>query len=358
MEKSPVVNNAYPGQFNLSFTESKWLDKFGNYLDINKDFFFSTIQPVIRYNDFKNQILTNKTIHKHLALFDMADLIGAGVFVDKKLGNDFTKLEIHEFIKFFSELGISLDRIYVSNFAGAKVSEATKGKYIFDKFIPPFEFGKNQWIENGVPSENIIQDKSRDTFLALNIYGRPTPWGYRNEIYIKSSNGELVDVATLEYLIWHPILKDAEIIDLSDYEHFVGLNVIGVERLCMIVNDFQNISQCEHIYPLLLALEKVSPNYNYSSAVTAVESVRVLHRIIADIGKSNNLSKTRREKFNDYLEALHIHLNILNISDKMGVLEKLLELNAKINPHYPELQNSSNNTEKTVETYFEVKFKN
>ncbi|MFA5070439.1 MAG: hypothetical protein WC528_04110 [Patescibacteria group bacterium] len=358
LEKSSVVNEAYPGQFNLSFTESKWLDKFDNYIDVNEDFFFSTIQPVIRYNDFKNQILTNKTAHKHLALFDMADLVGAGVFVDKNSGNNFTILEIQEFIKLFLELKISLDRVYVSSFAGAKVNEATRGKYKFEKFIPPFEFGRNQWVKNGIPSKNIIPDKSRDTFLALNLYGRPTPWGYRNEIYIKSSAGELIDIATLEHLIWCPVFKDGEIIDLVDYEHFVGLNVIGVERLCMIINDFTNISQCEHIYPLILAIKKVSLNYNYHSAFTVVESVRAVHRIIADIDKPSNLSKTRHTKFNDYLEALYIHLNMLKISDKMGVLEKIFELNAKINPHYPELQSAANNAKKTVEAYFEVRFKN
>ncbi len=353
---SPVVNNAYPGQFNLSFTEAPWLDKFGNYLRIDQDFFFSKIQPVIRYNDYKNLILKN-AYQKHLALFDMADLVGVGCFVDRAKGNNFTAFTIKEFVGFLSELNISLENVYVSCFEGASVKEATNGKYIFNKVIPPFEFGKEQWIKNGIPIKNIIPDKTRDTFLALNIYGRPTPWGYRNEIYVKTKSEELIDVGTIEHLIWEPVFLDGQIVDIKEYEHFSGLNVVGVERLTMVTNNYSSIAECEHINPLFDILEKFASKYDHNSCFIVVESIRAAHRVVSDVDSVESFSKSRRYKFNDYLEGCYLHLDNLGVSSRGVVLRELLEHNAKLNPHYPEFTSSIDKTFEVIEKYFTTRFK-
>jgi hypothetical protein len=352
----PIVNEAYPGQFNLSFTETIWLKEFGNYLDFDKDLIFSLIQPVIRYNDFKNHILPNQQAHKYLALFEMADLVGIGNFIKNTNREAFTRFEVQEFVKFFIKLGFSQNDIYISCFGGGKVNEITKGKYTFDKLIPPFEFGIKEWRAAGIPRKNIINDRTRDTLLALNVFGRPSPWGYRNEIYLKHKNGELIDVGTLEYLIWRPIFKNGEIVGIEDYEHFYGINLLGIERLCMIMNGYEHIALCDHIRPLIEIVTNIKDKKNFHSCFVACECLRAIHRIISDVKDAGKLSRNRRTKFNDYLEALYIHLDKLGIQNKEKIIENLLKKNSDLNPFYPELKINIKNSLDTVLTYFKRRF--
>jgi len=75
---SLIVNKGFPGNFNISFGEGPFLEKFGNYLDNSEAYNFSTIQQVIRVNDFNDAMDDT-----HLLLFDMADV--SGFIVEKIL---------------------------------------------------------------------------------------------------------------------------------------------------------------------------------------------------------------------------------------------------------------------------------
>lgn len=70
-DKYNVINDGFPGTFNLSLNEPEHLDAFGSFIDYNKNLFFAKIQPVIRSNDFEPKIIKNPT-NKHLSLFEIA----------------------------------------------------------------------------------------------------------------------------------------------------------------------------------------------------------------------------------------------------------------------------------------------
>lgn len=354
--KAPIINDAYPGQFNLSFTESLWLKEFGNYLDFEHDYIFSLIQPVIRYNDFKNNILAGSAFYRYLTLFEMSDLIGCASFIDADQSSKFTKFSIKEFLKFITNLDVPPDNLFVSCFAGSSVAEATNGKYIFDQYIPPFKLAIDEWVKAGIPKTNIILNKTRDTFLALNVFDRPTPWGYRNEIYIKNKNGELIDVGTLEHLIWRPVYKDSKIIGVQDYEHFHGINLVGIERLCMVLNNYDSIYECEHIKPLVDIIQTEARNSNLYSSIVSVECIRSTHRIVSDIEGIEDLSKNRKTKFHDFMEALYVHLDRLGITDKTTVVKKVLDRNSDLNRYYPELAMSVEPSTNVINAYFTKRF--
>lgn len=64
----PVINDSYPGTFNLSFNEPEHLENFNNYVDYSHQLLFGKIQPVIRYNDFSQKITLNKDTYKYLGV--------------------------------------------------------------------------------------------------------------------------------------------------------------------------------------------------------------------------------------------------------------------------------------------------
>src|SRR5690606_1340516 len=112
--------------------------------------------------------------------------------------------EVHSFqlrrlIDILTKLGLKKEKIFPSYHTGGKISEVTKGKYVFDFKIPEDSFTKKEFIKLGIPEENLIPDSTRDTFLSLHLH-MPTPWGYRNEINYNIGTKEnpiLLDIATL-----------------------------------------------------------------------------------------------------------------------------------------------------------------
>lgn len=166
----------------------------------------------------------------------------------------------------------------------------------------------------------------------------------------------MIDIATLEHLIWRPVFKNGEIVDIHEFEHYHAVNVIGIERLCMAFNGYKHISECDHIKPLISALNPVAKKNNFHFLFITIECIRVIHRIISDLQVLKIQSRQRRKKFNDYLEALYMHLEKLGISSKIEIISKLLENNAELNPYYPELKENIPKTVEAIETYFHRRF--
>jgi len=331
--RTPIVHIGFPGNFNISFGEGPILEKFGNYLDNPENYIFSTIQQVIRVNDFKNHFDDT-----HLLLFDMADISGYICEINvpdskrKNLAN-FTIRKTFEFL--INELGLLPEKFIISYLAGGKVEELTGGKYKFDRYIEADPFIKTA-KEFGIAESQFVADKTRTTLLALN-FNIPVCWGYRNEILYKTDNlNEPIDIASIENLLWRPIYKNGAIIDLVRWENFYSLQVAGVERLLMLANNQNKIYEADHILPLVNKISEITKNKNIEPCRVTAELIRVFHRIVADISKFSALSKYRKDKLVPYRRKFLLDCEKTGF-DYKNRLKELLILNGKLQPCYPEL---------------------
>jgi len=334
-----IVNDAYSGNFNLSFNEPEHLETFGNYVDYNKRLAFGKIQPVIRHEDFLKKILPNKDAYKYLGLFEMG-----GISIsepDKSNWEEITRQLIEKGYNFLiRELGLDPSRLFIKISSGGNIRDISESKYNFDWKIPPDNFSATIWQELGFNIHNIIYDSSRDTFLALHLFRRASPWGYRTEILYnigKDNNQKnLLDIGTFEYCLWKPIIKKGEIVNIVQNKSFSALMVFGLERLLVAKNNYIHIKECNHIQPLYEKIVSNKTQENIHKSFVLTEAIRVIHRVLTDSKKYTLLGKHRQKRLTDYLRAIYHILITLNIPEKE--IEKYLDINAELNPYYPELK--------------------
>jgi len=328
VERAPLVTPAFPGTFNLSFTEDLYLKERGRYVDLDSDLIFSTIQTCVRPNDF--ELLSGENNWKYLAAFEMADLTGA---VGLRSKPDYEKLQrmlVENMVALFECVGISKNRIYPTYCGGGSVGALTKGKYGFDFNIPADLLSRNLFIDSGIPSGNVRATFDRSTFLSLHL-GRPTPWGYRCEIDVNVGsvqNPVFVDVATVEYLKWNPLFfgdssRSANIVGLNKLGNGFSAIVFGLERLCMVVNNLERIQDVDYLKPFYDVL---------GNKVLAGESLRALHRIYSDvIGRGLHLGRQQKVKIRSLVANLSTDLT----EDKM---RELLSIHAQTQPWHNDLK--------------------
>lgn len=330
----PVVNDSYPGTFNLSFNEPEHLKTFNNYINYNKKLLFGKIQPVIRYNDFLEKIIPEKDSYKYLGLFDMGgiSLSYPDAQNAEEIIGEIIKLGFNFLIK---ELGLDKNRLFVKLSAGGTVSNITKGKYQFNKKIPPDTISFKKWLELGLNKNRIIFDSTRDTFLALSLFDRPSPWGYRTEILynIGKDKKNLLDIGTVEYCPWKPVIKNGEIVGIIKNTGFSTLIVFGLERLLLIKNRYKHIKECDHIFPLYKKILSDAKNKNQHNSFILTESIRVVHRIISDVG-GNKLGRHQKQKLRHYQKVISDLSNKLNISQEC--IKDYFALNSKTSSKIPQ----------------------
>ena len=359
----PMINEGFPTNFNLSFSWYEWIEENKGvsgdkiqYIDFNKDLVYSKTQPCIRPQDWKKLIDNQENKYRYLSYFHMTDVSGFMTATGKEKREEFAKFSIKSLLDFFKDQGLDLSKVYVSYLAGGEVSELTAGKYNFDFYVPEDPF-LEEWIKNGVPRENMMPDKSRNTLLALKNYSRPTPWGYRNEIHYKH-NGKLLDIATIEHITFKPLFdSDMNIVGLTDYQNSISASVVGVERLLMVLNDYKDIREVDIIQPIYdLLYTKVEAMSEYDADMI-VQALRPVHAIVADGGHWSALNKRRREIIRSfYMEFADAwSRNNLNIHDPL--LRELLELNAEL-LGYEKLQNSIDDTIEEIKSRIEIMSKN
>jgi hypothetical protein len=338
---APVCNEGFPGTFNLSFTESEWLKEFnGQYLDYNKDLMYSKIQPCIRHQDWDIIKSNGEDVYRYLSVFDMADVSGAISVIDgKKLDEiaEFALKSLYDFL--IGQLKLSPEKLRVKYCIGGNVADVTKGKYPLEKTIeadPKIEL----WRRLGIGEDQWIPDQTRDSLLALHIYGLPTPWGYRNEVFYEH-RGKLLDIATFEYLLWRPVFDaNGNIEDIRPWEHAFAISAIGVERVLMVLNNHETVMECPHIKPLVEMTLSDARHKIFTSAVIFTEGLRAIHRIVSDAGGYRNLSKHRKQKIRDYYNGIFHSADILGINTDSRTFRKYLQKNADLQSYYPELMKS------------------
>jgi len=350
INKAPVVNNGFPGKFNYSFWEPE-LDKLvgRNYLLPNKNLTHWKIQPCIRHLDIFNGLLEKE--NHYLGLFEMGALAGAtqklNISTSEKIETvNFTVKTAYDFL--VKELKLDSKKIFVSVFSGGKISDVTNGKYKIDKILERDNLTYKAWVDSGLNENNIINDKSRNTLLALKL-DRPCWWGYRNEILYKTEHQEkLLDIGTVEWLDMEPIFKNNEIIDVIKWPHLLAFNLVGLERILFAKNNFQHIRECDHIFPLYSEIKSNSLTKNETKIFVITEILRITHRIFSDILGYKSLSKKRKEILRKFLRTLLSYSEDIGLELSSENLTKFLKINSDLQPWYPELEKSINNSTREI----------
>ncbi len=329
IERCPLVTPGFPGAFNMSFGEDPILKEFGKYQFFDHDAIFSTIQKVIRHNDVFDGVKTHP--EKYLGVFEMADIFGLILLKEKIDFKDLQEKQVEATIKLLTSLGIKKENIYPKYCGGGSVEKLTAGKYNFKFKVPEDTITLKALLKNGIPSNNIKKDYTRDTLLALNLASGNIAWGYRTEIEIMI-DGKLLDIATLEIFMWDPIIDDKKIIGLKDITYTLALTVTGVERLYLATNNLSDVRDIEHIKKLYKLANEDS---------VQVEYLRTLHSIFSDQEKYGlKFGKHRQVYINRMAREI-------NFSSEM--IKRLLELNSKLQPWYPELEKGITPTIKFLE---------
>lgn len=347
IKSASVCNDGFPGTFNLSYSEAEMIENFGQYLDYNRDLIYSKIQPVIRFQDWSHIANQDDHSYRYLSVFDLADIGGAIILKNGNEWKNVTRFSINSLATFlFEKLQLDKSKIRISYFAGGNVGQVSKGKYDLSLDLPSdstVEF----WKTHGIKSDQLIGDKTRDTLLTLNVFGLPTPWGFRHEInYLH--DGKLLDIGTFEYLFYRPVFENDKLVDLRRWEHLFVISAVGLERLLMVKNNFARVTDCVHIKPLIESMLAISKNKDYQQAEILCQALCAIHRIISDCGGYDNLSQRRKEKLRTFYKAVIMCQNKLGIKISQEYLETLFRQNAELQSFYPELKSSVEKTAREV----------
>ena len=302
---APIIHEGFPGNFNMSFTEYEMIVKgSGQMLDPHHDYIFSKIQPCIRFNDFLS-LDGGEWTGRHLALFDMADVGGLIYLKDKASEQEnLARHSVQSMCAFLIDtMGFDPKKLKISYFPGGLVSDATAGKYTFERYISPDPTLK-YWFECGLHHDNFMPEISRNTFLALNVYGSPTPWGYRNEIHIEHK-GQLWDIGTIENCAFRPLFNGSrEISGITNFNHAVSAGAVGLERILIIKNDLESVNELPKIQNLTQVVKKYSKTNDPHAEFIIVEGLRCLNIIFSTCDLFLNLSDRRKEKFKKILSVV------------------------------------------------------
>jgi len=319
--RCPLIHDGFPGTFNLSFVEYDLLKEFGKYQYFDHDFSFSTIQKVIRTNDIFNDMKIKP--NKYLGVFEMTDVTGAIILKEKTDLKSLQQFQIKSMIELLTSQGIKKEDIFPKYCTGGKLSEITDGKYIFDFQVPEDKITLDTLLAEGIPLTNIKKDKSRDTFLSLNLYSGPMGWGYRIEFDITFGK-ETLDVGTIEYLRYDPIFNGGNncenIVGLKDITYTGAASVVGVERLYVLNQGLKDIREIPHIKNVYKVAGEKSEQ---------VEYLRTIHAIFSDVQKYNlNIGKHRKQPINEMIDQL---------TYSPEKIRDILTANAESQYWYPEL---------------------
>lgn len=222
------------------------------------------------------------------------------------------------------EIGLDPKKIYIKLCAGGNIRDLTNGKYEIDKEMDRDELAYSQWKKLGIPEKNFIWDKTRDTFLSLFMFIRPTPWGYRNEILYDvgkgKDEGNLLDIGTIEHFKWRPIfeqegqkVRSYMIKSINPWKHCVSIAAIGMERILMAKNGFDDVVECNHISKLYNKIIEDANSKDSHKAFIVLNCLKTIHRILIDAEGYGNLSEKRKQELIPYFTNLSSNLKELKI---------------------------------------------
>lgn len=343
---APLIHKGFPGNFNLSLAEYEFFNQNDDFFDLKKDIVYTKNQPCIRYNDFAHIKKPNPDSYRYLLRFTMAPVGGITWKKDVTLREKEIEKCIYNLLNFLTkDCGLDIDKIHIQYLKSESIQNLTEGKYNFD-FDVPDDPNLQIYKNYGIPEKNFASISNRDGLLALNVYGRPTPWGYRNEIFYEY-NGKLLDIATLESLVFEPSFDETGIISgLKPYPYTLVLSAVGVERILMILNNLRDINELDIISE---PAEILRPYTDPISAKQLVQVLRTIQAILSDDGQYQSLDKRRKEKMRDFFALMHTIISKNQIPTE--VIAKVLGEIALLEPNLPKLSQAVNLTIEEYEFY-------
>lgn len=327
---APLIHPGFPNCFNLSFAEYEVLREFNDqYLHYDHDLIYSKVQPCVRHQDWETIVVDEDNRYRYLSLFNMADISSLIIYREPERQEEVAKLVIKSFIDFIKQIGLDISKLNISYFLETSIKEATNGKYNFE-YLMPTDPMLYYWKELGIKDSQLTPDKTRDTLLALRIFGKQTPWGYRNEVHYEYK-GKLLDIGTVEFMRYEPLFdKNNDIYNLKKYGHSVGIGAIGLERVNMVLNNLENVWEVDTIKPLIDLIIEKSFTHDKIQAMIVAQALRTIHSIVADGGVYKKLNHKRKENIRVFYRALILGWKKLGIELNRANLKEQLNLNSKL----------------------------
>jgi len=339
VQRPPLINRAYHGNFNVSFGEHYMIEKWGRYQYFDDDWCIKGIASVVRAIDIFNSIPKNP--EKYLGVFDLLAFMKN--LKERSDPREIAYKQVADQIKLLNDLGISSDRIYPSYCAGGAVKEITGGKYRFDYYISEDSFSKEAFLEFGIPKKNLIPGKTRNTLLSLNLSTGHIAWGYRNEIEVKNQ-GRLIDVSTIENFLWDPVYDKEKIVGLEPISYTLCLKGGGgLERVYMVMRGLSDIREIEHLKKFYDAL---------GSKKFYGEYIRALHFIMTDVS-AFKIPLNKKKKCKEYVNRMVREIPKDIILDK---IKYLLTVHSESQLWYPELEGGIDPTIEEIARYRNTKY--
>lgn len=348
VKQTSVVSPLFPGQFNYCLDEMHIFEKYKNFINIHNDEHFQKIQSAIRLADFDTYFSDSGTKSAyHLGAFTIGTING-GHIKDRKKEEELYRKSVFGVIDFLTKyIGLEKNRLRISYFSGgatAREVEASRKRpdsklKVETKFrIEEDTLAKTVLLDTGLRVEQLIPNNTRDNFLTTNWDITIAPWGYRNEILYVLDNGNLLDIATIERLIFEPVVENRDginyVIDIKPWNRCFVIDACGIERVALASSAYENIFEVLDFEAML----------NIGLTVAQVESIRILHRVYTDSSWEKMGSENRREKLNN----LSRKLNNVAIDN----LEKVLSWNFKTYSEiFPELKNGIQDTLREIKDY-------
>ena len=142
LSRVSLVNDGYPGTFNLSMTGAECIEQYGQNLDFTHSYCFSKIGQMIRFNDWKENFdvdgkfgLTDS--YRYLGLFHMGDMGGEKMIKNgRSQMPELTQQTITSLADMLvNKLGLDIKNFRISYHPGGSVKQITGGKYNFEKYV-------------------------------------------------------------------------------------------------------------------------------------------------------------------------------------------------------------------------------
>ena len=306
--KTSVVSPLFPGQFNYCLDESHWLEKTNSFLDMPFDDHFQKTMPAIRLADFEHFYKgESQPDGTHLATFTIGT-VGGGHLVDAEEGNVYYLRALQGMLEFLTEvIGLERNRIVVSYFcggmtareiAGTRKTEDQRSKVLTEFVVPVDTCSESALREVGLYWNQRMACNTRDNFLTTNWYVVRAPWGYRNEIFYRMDDGSLLDIATIERLVYAPICEERDgewyVVGVKPWDRALIIDAIGIERVTLAKQGSGRIND----------LPELKEMNDIGLTEREAEALRILHRVYTDMRWQQIESKQRRTKLNCLMRIL------------------------------------------------------
>jgi hypothetical protein len=114
-----------------------------------------------------------------------------------------------------------------------------------DSIIEADPFSKEAFLEYGLREKQLLPNNTRDNFLTSNWDVFTAPWGYRNEVHYRLQGGVMLDIATIENLIFKPIVEERAgvkyVVDVVPWDKCFVINGAGIERLALATTSLEHL---------------------------------------------------------------------------------------------------------------------